>query len=173
MEPLKNLKIAPIELEDAAAVITYINTIGGESDNLTFGAEGNGLTLELEESFIKEWKTNDRSLVLLAQIDGEVISMGSLINLHKKARLHHRASLSLTVKKAYWDCGIGTKMMEALLSFARKDGGYEVIQLEVMMENLRAVHLYQKFGFHSIGVYERFMKIGDRSIDACLMNLYL
>ena len=35
--------------EDAAALIEFLRVVGGESDNLTFGAEGIPVTVEEEE----------------------------------------------------------------------------------------------------------------------------
>ena len=45
---------------DAAALLEYLKRVGGESDNLTFGAEGVPFSVEQEENFIKkliyEWE---------------------------------------------------------------------------------------------------------------------
>lgn len=51
--------------------------------------------------------------------------------------------------------------------------GAEVISLEVRSDNERAKALYRKFGFSCIGVFEKFVKIGDACFSADLMNLYL
>ena len=39
--------------EDAAALIEYLRVVGGESDNLTFGAEGLPATVEEETAFLE------------------------------------------------------------------------------------------------------------------------
>ena len=55
-ETLKNgleLTLRKAEPEDAAAILSYLNRIGGESDNLTFGENGLNLPPEQEAAFIQ------------------------------------------------------------------------------------------------------------------------
>lgn len=54
---LKNgqtLTIRRAEHKDAIGLIDYLNTIGGESDNLTFGAGEFSMTQEQEIEFIEK-----------------------------------------------------------------------------------------------------------------------
>lgn len=156
--------------EDAAALIEYLKIIGGETDNLTFGPEGPPVTEEEEREFVEKMNAGGRSLMLTVWEDGRLIA-----NAHFKAmerRLSHRAGLGVTVLREAWGRGIGTALMERLIAYA-KEHEIEIIELQVRSDNLRAIHLYEKFGFVKIGHYPGYFKVDGKLIDCELMNLYL
>lgn len=148
--------------EDAKAVIEFTKKIGSETDNLTFGAEGLEVTLEQEALFLKEMSENPRALFLCVWEDNNLIGTGTLIGMSK--RMSHRAMLALSVLKSEWDQGVGSKIMERLIEFA-KEIGIDIINLEVRKDNKRAIHLYEKYGFRHIGTLPAFFKIEDEYID--------
>lgn len=156
--------------EDAKAVVEFTMQAGGETDNLTFGAEGLGVTPEQEEMFLKEMRENPRAVFLCAWKDGKLIGTGFLSGMTR--RMEHRARLAISILKAEWGKGVGSAVMEELISFARKIG-VEIIELEVRCDNARAIHLYEKYGFRRIGTFPAFFKIKDEYIDFELMVLDL
>ena len=156
--------------EDAAALIDYLRVVGGESDNLTFGAEGLPATVEEETAFLEKSAADTRSVILLAKEDGEIIGDGHIEAFSR--RLSHRAGLGITVRKAAWGRGVGTAIMERLIAHAREQG-IEIIELQVRSDNARAIRLYEKFGFVKIGHYPGFLKVDRVYADCDLMNLYL
>lgn len=158
------------EPEDAAALIEYLQAVGGESGNLTFGAEGLPVTVEEETAFLEKNAASPRSIMLLAKEDGEIIGDGHIEAFSR--RLSHRAGLGITVRKKAWGRGVGTALMERLIAHAREQE-LEIIELQVRSDNLRAIRLYEKFGFVKIGRYPGFMKVDGVNADCDLMNLYL
>ncbi|MEG0074653.1 MAG: GNAT family protein [Eubacterium sp.] len=172
MNEIKELMIIPIEVKDAADFLNYAKKVGRESNNLTFGEEGPNKTIAQEMAFLKNQKCSKRSIMLLGKIEGELVAVGSLSD-YANARIKHRGELGLSVLRKYWNRGIGTKVMERLIAFAKEEARFEIIQLEVNSDNAGAIHLYKKFGFEIIGRYKKFFKIDDVYFDAYLMNLYL
>ena len=81
--------------EDATAVVEFTNRVGGETDNLTFGAEGLEVTPEQESMFLREMSDNSRAVFLCAWKDGELIGTGFLCGMNK--RMTHRATLALSI----------------------------------------------------------------------------
>jgi [ribosomal protein S18]-alanine N-acetyltransferase len=59
--------------------------------------------------------------------------------------------LTIAVRKAYWGQGIGSALLDALLTAARERGCAEVF-LEVRADNPRAHGLYLRRGFEELGV---------------------
>lgn len=59
--------------------------------------------------------------------------------------------LTIAVRQAYWGRGIGSALLSALLTAARKRGCAEVF-LEVRADNPRAHGLYLRRGFEELGV---------------------
>lgn len=156
--------------EDAAALIEYLRAIGGETDNLTFGAEGLPVTVEEEADFLRKNHEDPRNLMLLAKEGGRIIGDAHIEAFSR--RLSHRAGFGITVRKESWGRGVGTALTERLIAHAREQG-IEIIELQVRSDNARAIRLYEKFGFVKIGRYPGFLKVDGVDVDCDLMNLYL
>ena len=156
-----------VEISDALSLVNFLKTVGDETDNLSFSGDSLKLTLEAEEGFIKRFKSNKKNIMLVAEFNGEIVGNAS-IERNRTPRFAHRAELSIVVKRDFWGKGIGSRFMEHLISFA-KESGVEILYLEARRDNVRAINLYKKFGFESIGVYKNFFKINNNYFDAELM----
>lgn len=167
---MEEFKVREARFEDAPQVLEYLKIIGGETENLTFGAEGLPITAEQEGEFLESVYNNPTSLHLIVCKGGEIIGDGGLTGLPR--RMSHRAEVGLSVKKAYWSCGIGSMILKELIEYAKKSG-IELLNLEVRSDNLRAIHLYEKFGFRKIGTSPAFFKINGEYADVDLMYLDL
>lgn len=158
---------------DAEKILEYSKIAGGETDNLTFGAEGIfNMTVEREQEYLEKIYNSQKDLYLIALDNGEIVG-SSYLSAYQKARLAHRAEIGLSVKKDMWGKGIGTRFMEKLLDFAKNTAKAEVVSLEVRSDNERAIALYRKFGFETIGTFKGFMKINGEYIDCDIMEIFL
>ena len=63
--------------------------------------------------------------------------------------------MNIAVEKNYRNQGIGSLLLENLISLSEK---LNMNSLEVMEENYPAIHLYQKFGFKKCGVRKNYYK---------------
>ncbi len=75
---------------------------------------------------------------------------------------------TIAVVQAQRGKGLGRKLVEALISQARRLGS-EQIMLEVRIDNEPAIKLYQSFGFERIDVRKRYYQPDD--VDALIMRL--
>lgn len=155
---------------DAAGMLEHLKLVGGETENLSFGAEGLNISVEAERAYIAQNENSCDSIMLVAKVDGKIVGSGSLNRLPR--RMHHRGEISVAVAKEYWNKGIGSQLLCKLIDFA-KDNAFEIIELQVRSDNLHAIRLYEKFGFKRICTYPGFFKIEDRLIDFDYMCLYL
>ena len=164
------LQIREFQSDDAETLIAYTKQIGGESDNLTFGADGFPVTVEKEREILQSMIDDPHSITLGVWRGDDLIADGSLNSLPR--RMSHRAELGMTVSKANWNRGICSMLMERLIQYA-KDNGIELIYLEVRKDNAAAIHLYEKFGFWQMGTLPAYFKIGNEYIDFISMCLDL
>jgi RimJ/RimL family protein N-acetyltransferase len=175
LHPLKNgerLTIRRLEGSDAQAMLMYLKQVGGETGNLTFGSEGLPYTLEQETALLEAMKSNPDSYMICGTIDGSIVSVGN-VSSPGRARMKHNAQLGISVLKSSWNKGVATKMIEALLQFARAHGSISVVSLRVREDNLPAIHLYEKFGFFHTGrIYKEFL-IDGVYYDSLTMSLDL
>lgn len=155
---------------DAEAMLKYMKQIGGETDNLTFGAEGLSLTVEEEAVYIKQIENSKDDVIFVAKDNGRIIGDASLNRLPR--RMNHRGDFGIAVLKEYWNQGIGNRLLEEVINFA-KENSFEVIELQVRSDNTAAIHLYEKFGFQKFGTHESFFKIGEEQIPFDYMYLYI
>lgn len=156
--------------EEAAALLDYLKIVGGETENLSFGAEGVSLDLEAEQDHLRMQSESTDNVQYLAKVKDEIIGTASLNRKHK--RMSHRGVFGISLKKAWWGCGAASALMEAILAFA-KENDFEQLNLEVRSDNARAIRLYEKYGFRKLCTFPHFFKINGEYIDFDLMNLEL
>lgn len=172
---LKNgmdLLIRNAEESDAEQMITYLNIIGGESDNLLFGKNGFRLNVEQEREYLKNMKGDQNSVMLLAFLDEKIVSVAQ-IACSPRARIAHNGEVALSVKKEYWHMGIGKAQLEELIAFAKSKGTIRNVTLGVRAENVNAIQLYEKCGFTKVGVHKNFFNVDGKFYDEILMDLFL
>lgn len=158
--------------KDAEELIALLRQVGSETDNLTFGAEGPATTVEQEREYLRAMAETPTSAFFVARLDGRMV--GSLsFRAMTLARASHRAEIGISVLQECWGKGVGSRLMEAAIDFAKNNAGVEIISLEVRADNTRAQALYRKFGFEEIGRFPGFFKIDGKWVDFLLMNLYL
>ena len=158
------------QAEDAAALLEYLKIVGGETENLSFGAEGVPLSVEAEQAYLQAQCSSPDNVQYLAKVNGEIIGTASLNR--KPRRMSHRGEFGISLKKAWWGCGAASALTEAVLAFARENG-FEQLNLEVRSSNVRAIRLYEKYGFRKLCTFPNFFKLHGESIDFDLMNLEL
>ena len=156
------LFISEAEIEDASMIIDYLNQVGGESDNLTYGLNECYLNEFEEMEVIQDFIDQENSLLLCGFIDDELVSLLSIQGEH----------FAITVKKEYWNMGIASMMMEEALEKI-KETSLKILDLEVKEDNLSAINLYKKFNFQEIGRYPQMFNVNQKYYDALLMNLYI
>ena len=167
-----DLVIEKARSEDAAELLTLLNIVGGETDNLTFGVEGFPFSVEDEAAFLESLEHSTSSVMFVAKKDGRIVGNASFTGMTRE-RLKHRGEFGISVSKSEWGHGVGSKLLEAVIDFARNTAHAEIIALEVRQDNVRAIRLYEKYGFEKIGSFPGFFKINGEYIDFDLMNLYL
>ena len=156
--------------EDAAALLEYLKIVGAETDNLSFGAEGVPLDCEAERVYLRAQVDSADNVQLLAMVHDEIIGTASLIRRPK--RMCHRGEFGISLKRAYWGCGAASALTEAILDFAGRNG-FSQLNLAVRSDNLRAVRLYEKYGFQKLCTFPGFFRIDGQDVDFDLMNLVL
>ena len=164
----REIAMEKAQIKDAANILSYLKTIGGESDNLLFGAEGLCVTIEQEEKIIENINASPTSIMAIAKENDVIVSVGTLSG-STRQRISHHVELALSVRKSHWNIGIGKAMVDYLIEFAKGTDQIEIIDLKVKSDNLPGIALYKKCGFEQIGTYPNFFKIDGAYYDALMM----
>ena len=165
---MDNIVFREAEIDDAVEMISYLNIVGGESDNLMHGPDGFQVPVEAVERRIQASHDADNSIILIA-LAGEKIIARAELDGYPGARLHHNARFSISVRKEYWNMKIGTKLMTEIIERAKKMNLHN-IELEVVANNKAAIALYHKMGFSDVGVYKNYWFVNNDYSDAIAMQ---
>ncbi|WCK56736.1 GNAT family N-acetyltransferase [Aneurinibacillus sp. Ricciae_BoGa-3] len=126
--------------------------------------------MEKQADEIEKFYESDNQLFLLEEINGKIV--GNLtFRCGTRPRTVHAGEFGLTILQEYSGLGIGRRLMEFMLGWARDTKRIYKINLRVRDGNNRAIQLYRKMGFIEEGRIKRGFLIGEKFHDAILMEL--
>jgi RimJ/RimL family protein N-acetyltransferase len=157
---------------DAKAMLNYLKSVGSETDFLLFGDEGVDLTLEQEAEFLDGINKTSHSRMFVVKDNDKIVATAHIQG-RTKTRTRHKAVIGISVLKEYWGKGIGSMLLKKLIEFAKDNAHIEILYLEVISTNNRAISLYKKFNFITYATDESSTKVGNIYFDNLLMRLDL
>lgn len=119
-------------------------------------------------------KSNEKgNLYIVYEVDKKVVGF-LIFNRYELERLRHAGTMGMGIKEAYCNQGIGTELIEFLISWAKKQKDLEKICLGVVSINDRAIRVYKRMGFVEEGRQRKQIKYEDGSYgDDVLMGFYI
>ena len=164
------LLIREAEVEDAAALLSFLNRVSVETDFTSLDGDGILLTSEEMAIFLNKQASWDNQITLLAFLNDKIAGIVN-ITADQRKRVRHIGDLFIVIGKKYWNNGLGSFLLEEVVEWAQASGILRRLQLTVQTRNQAAVHLYQKHGFVIEGRQERgaYIEEGD-FIDVYLMG---
>ena len=163
----RRVRIRRAEPEDAAAILAYLGRVGGESFNLTFGAEGPGLSEEEEREYLTRVAASDNSLAVVVAAEEEIVG-GLTFDGGRRPRLRHAGEFGISVLQAYAGQGLGKALLQYMLEWAERGGVVRKINLKVRVDNTPAIRLYERMGWVHEGRTTRDTLI-DCAFNDCLL----
>lgn len=135
--------------DDATQMMEYLQTTCSETNFLAREPEEAIMPIEKEERFLNNILNSANDLMIACEINGKIIGNCNL-NRYSKMRMHHRAEIGIAICKENWGLGIGSFMFSELIRIAQEQG-IKQLELEVIEGNERAIKLYEKYGFYTVG----------------------
>lgn len=167
----QEVTLRPAVPEDAHQIIDTINSVAQERSYI--------LTDKFKKSEIEEREyianlNTEKNLLLVAEVDGQVI--GGLGAHQASGGRHfktaHVCEIGLHLIKPYRERGIGSKMLEYAIEWA-KAKGYKKLDACIFTSNKRSLNLFRKFGFVVEGKRMKQFRIGNEYIDEVIMGKIL
>lgn len=145
-----------------------------ESTTKFFIVSPNQLQNDIDTEREKIRKSNEKgNLYIVYEVDSKVVGF-LLFNRYELERLRHAGTMGMGIREAYCNQGIGTKLIEFLISWAKEQNGLEKICLGVVSINDRAIKVYKRMGFVEEGRQRKQIKYEDGSYgDDVLMGFYI
>jgi RimJ/RimL family protein N-acetyltransferase len=120
-----------------------------------------------ERRYLRAIRRYPNAAVFVAEDDGRIVGRLSIArDQHPASR--HVADLGLMVAMSHRRRGIGTKLLEAAVDWARHSE-VRKLELHVFPHNEPAIKLYEEFGFVQEGYRRGHYRRGNEYVDAILM----
>lgn len=160
------------QLDDAAEMVRFLTDVCGETEFLlAYPEERQNLTVEREQAFLTNTLNSGDELMLTAWVDGNLAGVAN-INFSTRLKMRHRASIAISIRRAYWHLGLGTALMTELVDAAKARPEVRLVELEFIEGNSRAQALYEKVGFRIVGVHPDAFVLKDGTVrNEYLMQL--
>ena len=156
----------------AVEIISYLDTVAGETDLLTFGANEFGLNVQEEMNYIKSVTEDENRLHIIGKINDKIVTVLN-VNSPQRVRLKHVGEFGISVSKEHWGKGIGRTMIDYMLKWAYSNPILRKINLKVLQKNERAIELYEKIGFKKEGMMIKDFYLNGEYMDSYFMGLWL
>ncbi|WP_374687738.1 GNAT family N-acetyltransferase [Promineifilum sp.] len=114
-------------------------------------------------------ETQEGSHPLVAVVDGEVVGHLTLHQHMRSPRRRHSGSLGMAVHDEWQGRGVGTALMAACIDLADNWLNLHRLELDVYVDNERAIRLYTKFGFEIEGTMRDYAWRDGRYVDTYFM----
>jgi RimJ/RimL family protein N-acetyltransferase len=163
------VRIRRAEPDDAPALLAYLARVGAETINLTFGAEGPGISEQEQREYLSRVAAADNSLAIVALAGEEIV--GSLtFDGGRRQRLRHVGEFGISLLQTYAGQGLGKALLEYMLAWAERGGVVRKINLKVRVDNAPAIRLYERMGWVHEGRTTRDTLIDGQFHDCLLMG---
>ena len=113
---------------------------------------------------LKEELQNENSTYIVAKINQEIVGFAGIWKSVDDVHI-----TDIVVKKNYRQKGIGSTLLQELISLTKKMN-YKELTLEVNAKNDPAKKLYLKYGFKELGIRKNYY---HNTEDAIIMTLYI
>lgn len=164
-----NILIRAAKIEDASTITKAEQEIAKTPG--FFCSQPDELIEENISQTISNVSESKAGIYLVAEYEGQIVGHALLEPLPLKS-ISHVGQLSIGVHNGWQEKGIGKKLMQYLIDWAKKSKNIEKIELNVLASNERAIGLYKKLGFVEEGRLKNRVKIADNCyLDEVAMAL--
>lgn len=149
--------------EDAEALLDYLRAVSGETDFLLRAPEEAETDPEKERAWVRGRLGSPDALVISSFLGGRVVG-NCEIAFSPRKKTAHRATLAIALRREVWGIGLGSAMFSELIAAGEARAGVSVLELSCVEGNVRALALYEKFGFRTVCRRPNAFRLPDGSV---------
>lgn len=142
--------IRPAALEDAKAINDLRRMTGVMENILGLPSE----TVQDSENYLRRLDDMSHQFVAVKREDGSAGMVVGTVGLQVNPipRKRHCADVGIMVHKEYQGMGIGKRLLETVIDLADNWLMLKRLELEVFLDNEKAIALYKQMGFETEGI---------------------
>jgi len=138
--------------DDARGIKTTLLSALQEPENNLSTTEESQLSEQQQRAYIKKLAGNDNDLMLVSEVISQSMIVGVLTCRGKTQKSRrHVVRLGITIQKDWRGQGIGTRLIQEAIRWAKRHNTIRRIELDVLARNTGAVSLYSRLGFRVEG----------------------
>jgi len=164
------IAIRPADPADAADLVALASTVGREPGDYLLTTD-TWRSVADERRYLRAVRRHVDAAVFVA-VDGDEIVGRLSVARDPHPASSHVADLGLIVAATHRRRGIGRRLLETAVSWAR-GAGVRKLELHVFPWNGPAIQLYETFGFVREGHRRAHYRRDDADVDALLMAYHL
>lgn len=143
--------IRKAESRDARKMIEYMHEIlSDKTVCLPLYDDEFQISDDKEIEIIERYYNSNTDVFFVVEHNEEIIGILNSNSNSRKATVHD-ISFGMSIKNEYRNKGIGSKLLNSFINWAKEKPYLYAINLTVWKENVNAIKLYEKFGFHKCG----------------------
>lgn len=156
---------------EGEALLRVVREIMRQAEHLLIQEDEFTYTTEQENEMIRAYGEHPDKIMIVPEVGGRIVGMMSFA-VGGKRRIAHTGEFGISLLPEFQGRGIGRRMTESLISWARANPRVEALRLRVHASNTPGVELYKRMGFSEEGREIRGAKLGpERYDDVILMAL--
>lgn len=158
---------------DAEKLLHLMKGIMEHDETVTRYAEEFKSSVEDIKKFITKQNREENNCLFVAMVNDKLIGM---IDIHGqyKIKTKHSCEFGLSVSKDYRNKGVGRRLLETVINWAKRHDTIEKVCLGVMSNNLPAIAIYEKLGFVEEGLIRKAYKLKNGTyLDEHRMALFV
>ncbi|MBM7841301.1 ribosomal-protein-alanine N-acetyltransferase [Alkalihalobacillus xiaoxiensis] len=163
----KSMRIRTVEKKDAEAFYQFQVKLDQEAEYMLYEPNERITTVRQIKKTIKDIKKMETSTIFIAEEGNRIIGYVGIYGSSLR-RVKHVGYISIGIIEAYCNKGIGYQLLTSSIQFA-EETELKRLELSVIEENKRAIHLYQKCGFVLEGVRKKAVRINKQWHDEFYM----
>ena len=142
--------IRPIEIGDGKG-INELRRMPGVFENI-LGIPSE--RVKRNEDYIANLDPNQHQFVAVVKLpDSQEVIIGTAgLSVYANHRMRHSGSIGIMIHKDYQNSGVGSALLSKLIDVADNWLMLVRVELTVFVDNEKATHLYEKFGFEKEGL---------------------
>lgn len=147
---------------DAEAIVNHRYITSQETHFMAREPEDGKCSVEKISEILKQIAEDESDFLVTAFLGDKIIGDAGVTKVRPHLKWKHRAYFGISILEKYCGLGLGSIMLQVAQEQAEKNG-FEQMELGVFADNPRAIHVYEKSGFHKVGVQPHAFKLKDGS----------
>ena len=125
------------------------------------------------QNYLYNYLMQNNAKLFVAKVNSEIKAMVGILLDPKNRRKHVGSVVWFYVEPESRAIGIGNKLFNTLIEYARSLGTIKKLTLLVNAPQQKAQEIYNKFGFKVVGTLKGELLVNNQFIDEYIMELFL